>query len=210
MEAEKLRAILATPPSSLEKTAQRVEVPLPIAKQVRIQALNLMMGRCVLCAEIAPMGVCNACKKGDPNNYHLNFKKDDVLGFTKDGKPVLRVTRERFLRQLDPRGVLVRRECESCGNIFSQSVDSVVKNLLNYGRPYLAKLCKKCSLKKRKLKPLPLEDKSTGSEECNPDVYEFKPFADSEVMKKMRQKLRGSGKGPKRGKKVKKQGPVCG
>ncbi len=189
MEAEELRAILASPPDKLEKTALRIEVPLPVVKQLRIQALNLMMGRCVLCAEISPMGVCKACRKGAPENHHSNFKRNTVLGFTREGKPVLRVTREGFLRQLDPGGVLTRRECEACGNIFSQSVNSVVKNLLNYGRPYLAKLCKRCSLKKRKLKALPVHKEEPSSPGQNDGSYAVRPFADSVVLKEMRRTI---------------------
>jgi len=205
MEAEKLRAILASPPLKLEKTARRVNVPLPVAKQMRIQALNLVQGKCVLCSAPAYMGICVSCRGGDPQNEPANFRDDNLLGFTKDGKPVLRITRERFLRQVDPGGVLIRQYCPSCGHLFSQSVETVVKNLLNYGKPYIAKMCRGCNLKRKKMKALPpVQDSATLEEEPTP-AYSFKPFAESTVITEMRSKIGERATRRKRGQKVKKQ-----
>lgn len=204
MEAEKLRAILASPPLKLEKTAQRINVPLPVAKQLRIQGMNLIMGKCVLCSAQAFMGICRDCRAGDPLNDPSNYDENSVLGFTKEGIPVLRVTRERFLRQIDPGGVLIRRDCESCGHLFSQSVETVVKNLLNFGRPYIAKMCRRCNLKRKRMKSSPPEVLDRKEEVPKASVYAFKPFAGSTVLEKLREELGGNRKSSKRAKKVKK------
>lgn len=201
MEAEKLRAILASPPLKLEETARRINVSLPVAKQVRIQGMNLIMGKCVLCGGHAFMGICKACRGGDPENEPSNYKDGNVLGFSKDGKPVLRVTRERFLRQIDQGGVLIRRDCEACGHLFSQSVETVVKNLLNYGRPYVAKMCRRCNLQRKRMKKQPLLPEARTEIEKKPSMYAFRPFAESETLEKLWSELARKGSHQKKAKK---------
>jgi len=171
MEAEKIQALLSVSPTKLEKVAERIEIPLPLAREMRVQALNLMLGKCVLCETPTPMGLCTSCRRNT------------------GGKPILRTTREKILRKLDPKAVLIRRPCATCGNEFTQTVDAIIRNLLNFGRPHIAKSCRKCRGKKRKMSALDQPKERRKRKPAGDGHIVNQPFAESEVLAQMRSNL---------------------
>lgn len=176
MEAETVRELLATSKEGMAEVAERIELPLPIARELRVQALNLVQGKCVLCGKPTPAGMCGYCKRKTPS------------------RPVLRTTRAKLLKKLNPNDVLLRSTCAVCNQPFDQTVGFALKMLEKFRRFDPAKTCPSC---KHKKKPIKKED-----------VVSFRPFADSEVLKKMRPELKKKKRSRKRGKKVKKQGCV--
>lgn len=174
MEAEKVRALLAISPGKLGEAAKQIEMPLPLAREMRVQALNLILGRCVLCEKYAPMGLCASCRRENR------------------GKPILRTTRERVLRRLDPKAVLIRRACLTCTNEFTQTVDSVIRNLLNFGRPRISRNCRKCKKEKREMRALhnaELRKAKSNPKPVHSGHLPNNPFADSKMLADMRPNL---------------------
>ena len=142
----------------MAEVAERVELPLPIARELRGQALNLVQGKCVLCSKPTPAGMCGYCKRKSPD------------------RPILRTTRTKLLKKLDPNDVLLRSVCLVCDKPFEQTVGFALKMLTTFRRFDPAKTCPSC---KHKKKPVKAEDVST-----------FKPFADSKVLQEMRPTLK--------------------
>lgn len=114
--------------------AEKVEIPLPIARILRSQALNLIQGKCVLCERMSEKGICSLCKE---------LPQD---------RPILRTTRKRLLGRLNPKMVLIRRNCAICREEFHQTVGYALESLRVQGWFKPARNCRPCW---RKRNPLP-------------------------------------------------------
>lgn len=125
-EPEKVRELLATPPDQMEEVAKRIEVPLPIARDLRMQAMNLLLGRCVLCEKTTMAGMCHHCRKRAPE------------------RRLVKLSRWRLLRNLKFRDPLLRRVCESCDRVFVLTVGYAIKMLSQTQNFTPAKTCLKC------------------------------------------------------------------
>jgi len=173
MEAERIRELLAAPSNQVAEAAQRVELPLPIARELRVQALNLIQGKCVLCGKPTPAGMCRVCKRKDVS------------------KPVLRTTRAKLLKKLNPNDVILRTKCVVCDEPFEQTVAFALKMLEAFHRFDPAKTCPQCKRKKK-----PIEEK---------EPVGFRPLEGNEVLLQAKEQLRKQKRRRKRAQKVKKQ-----
>jgi len=163
MEAEMVRELLSSSAGELANTAQRIELPLPIARELKGQALNLLTGKCVRCGKPSTNGMCSRCKKQAPD------------------RPILRTTRERLLKKLNPNDILLRSQCTVCNKPFVQTVGFALKMLERFGRFDPAKACPDCRRKRNR------------------------PLKENKVLTDLRSKLQKE-KGPrKRGQNVKKR-----
>jgi len=131
MEPEKIRTLLAATPERLEKVAKKMELPLPIARDIRVQAMNLILGKCVLCGKRTLAGMCGHCKKDAGHRRMIPWA------------PI------KFLKLLDPSDQLLRQTCSSCGGPFMLSARFLLRNLLAKNPQKLKETCNTCVEKAR-------------------------------------------------------------
>lgn len=126
MEPEKIRTLLAATPDRLEKVAKKMELPLPIARDIRVQAMNLVLGKCVLCGKKTLAGMCGHCKKDASHRRMIPWSSI------------------KFLKMLEPSDQLLRQTCSSCGGTFMLSARYLLRKLLSKGPEKTKVTCNSC------------------------------------------------------------------
>lgn len=173
MEAEAIRELLSSPSDKIKEVAEKVELPLPIAREMRVQALFIVLGKCVLCMSSTSKGLCATCKR------------------LPISKPLLRTTRARLLKSLDPDSVLITRQCDICDNRFNEMVGEVLWKIKKFHRYDPAKTCRGCRSKKKRLS---FENKSKQQKAKRAEGNEKQPllanpFKDSQMLQELRPTL---------------------
>lgn len=179
MEAEKIRTLLAA--EKIEKVAKQLELPLPTARDIRVQAMNLVLGRCVLCGKSTLAGMCGYCKKNASHRRMIPWS------------PV------KLLKQLKPSDQILRRQCESCGHTFMLSAKYLLRRL--FSGEELKSSCNSCVEKEQEAlrrKEQELEEakrrefiaalEHARALERDPHLF-YQPFAGSEKLKRIRETL---------------------
>ena len=126
MEPEKIKTLLAVPEEQLDQAARKLHLPLPIAHSIRLQAMNLVLGKCCLCGRQTQLGVCKSCSKNPVTGRVVPWSGQELL------------------LQLDPSDQLISRTCTACKRTFTLSAKYLLQQLqANDYRP--KKLCRFCS-----------------------------------------------------------------
>ena len=132
MEPEKIRVLLATPPDRFEKLAKKLELPLPVARDIRIQAMNLILGKCVLCGKYTLAGMCSHCERNAPQRRMIPWSSI------------------KLLKMMDPSDQLLRQLCDKCGKPFMLSASYLLKKLLLKHPEDTKRTCGACQEKAQK------------------------------------------------------------
>jgi len=128
MEPEKIKALLSVPEEQLDQAARKLHLPLPVAQSIRLQAMNLVLGKCCLCGRQTQLGVCRSCSKNPVTGRVVPWSGQELLS------------------QLDPSDQLLSRTCTSCKRTFTLSAKYLLQQLqANDYRP--KRLCRFCSEK---------------------------------------------------------------
>lgn len=131
MEPENIRALLEATPDRLEKVARKLELPLPIARDIRVQAMNLVLGKCVLCGKRTLAGMCGHCKRDASHRRMIPWSSI------------------KFLKKLNPSDQLLRQTCSSCNGPFMLSARYLLRKLLSNEVQKLKEVCNTCVEKER-------------------------------------------------------------
>lgn len=137
MEPGKIRILLAAPEEKLDQAARRLQLPLPVAQKVRLQAMNLVLGKCALCGDQTPLGMCKGCFKNHAASRLVWWSGRELL------------------TKLNPNDQLLSRTCASCKRSFTLHVNYLLQQFESGGRK-LKKHCRYCSEKENSVrKPAP-------------------------------------------------------
>lgn len=126
MEPQKVRALVSATPEKLEGVAKRMEVPLPVARDIRVQAMNLILGRCVLCGRATLAGMCRGCRRAAPQRRMLPWSSVGLL------------------KLLDPSDQLIRQACDRCNKPFMLSAGYLLRRLLSGKTEDTKRTCNSC------------------------------------------------------------------
>lgn len=174
MEPEKIRTLLAATPDRLEKVAKKMELPLPIARDIRVQAMNLVLGKCVLCGKKTLAGMCGHCKKDAGHRRMIPWSSI------------------KFLKMLEPSDQLIRQTCSSCGGTFMLSARYLLRKLLAKSPAKAKETCNSCVEKAkeaaRKLELQKWEEERRLMVERAPHLF-HNPFAGNTELEKLRKEL---------------------
>jgi hypothetical protein len=126
MEAEKIRHLLTVQELDLDQAAREVQVTLPTACNIRIQALNLILGRCVLCGyQKTQGGICKRCSEKPP------------------AQRLVEGTGRELLMKWSPVDQLIHRNCVKCRRPYTLSARYLMTRL-ETGDTSIRNMCKLC------------------------------------------------------------------
>lgn len=133
MEPEKIRILLVAAPDKLDKEAKKLALPLPVARDIRVQAMNLILGRCVLCSKPTLVGMCASCRKNAPQRRRIPWHSISLL------------------KMMKPSDQLLRQVCDGCGRTFMLSAGYLLRRLLSK-QENTKKTCNRCIQEAERLK----------------------------------------------------------
>lgn len=121
---------VSTPIKEIDEASQRHNIKSSVAKVVRSHWKRRLLGRCVRCGTPVNEGKCSSC------------------GTT--AQPAVETI--TTLQKVDPKTVLMRRQCVKCKREFNHTVGRVMTMLKKHGQFIPSHVCPKCKAPKKKVK----------------------------------------------------------
>jgi len=147
----------------MEKAAKRFELPLPVARDIRVQAMNLILGRCVLCRKYTLAGMCAHCRK-----TALHRRRIPWSGI-------------KLLTMLNPSDQLLRQVCNQCRRPFMLSAGYLLRKLLSRNSEDTKNTCNRCLEEEKEAKKRKLEEVERQKFELKKKVIEERRKRQAEV-----------------------------
>lgn len=222
MELEKIRTLLATPAEKLEQVAKKLELPLPVARDIRVQAMNLVLGKCALCGKPTMVGMCSHCKKSAPHRRRIPWSSVKLLKMMKPSDQLLRQLCDRcrkpfmlsakyLLRKLLlRRSEDTKRTCASCVEKEKAAAQKLKTQEIVEKRRQRLQTLREIVERRRKEQEKRIQEKREAETRSNKksSSLSHRPFADSKAIVELQKSLPTSppAKRPKRAKSLKNQG----
>jgi hypothetical protein len=111
MEPEKIRVLLMIPEEQLDQAARKFNLLLPVAHSIRLQAMNLVLGKCCLCGYRTQLGVCESCSQSPATGRLVPWSGQELL------------------TKLNTTDHLLSRTCASCQRVFQLNVGYLLHRL---------------------------------------------------------------------------------